>query len=77
MTVPNNGNIKILAASKPKILKTLIVDDESLARRGLAHRLKSIADIEIVGEARNGREALDLIAEKNPDLVFWIFRCPV
>jgi len=63
MTVPNNGNIKILATSKPKNLKTLIVDDESLARRGLVHRLKNIADIEIVGEARNGREALNLIAE--------------
>ena len=62
----NLGNIKILAASKQQLLKTLIVDDESLARRGLAHRLKNIADIEVVGEARNGREALDLIAEKEP-----------
>ena len=76
VTVPNDGNIKILAASKQKILKTLIVDDESLARRGLIHRLKNIADIEIVGEARNGREALDLIAEKKPDLVFLDIQMP-
>ena len=76
VTVPNYGNIKILAASKQKILKTLIVDDESLARRGLAHRLKNIADIEIVGEARNGREALNLIAEKKPDLVFLDIQMP-
>ena len=75
-TVPNDGNIKILAASKQKILKTLIVDDESLARRGLSHRLRNIADIEIVGEARNGREALDLITEKNPDLVFLDIQMP-
>ena len=76
VTIPNNGNIKILAASKPKNLKTLIVDDESLARRGLVHRLKNIADIEIVGEARNGREALNLIAEKKPDLVFLDIQMP-
>jgi len=65
-----------LAENKPQILKTLIVDDESLARRGLAHRLNRIADIEIVGEARNGREALNLIAEKNPDLVFLDIQMP-
>jgi len=65
-----------LATNKQQILKTLIVDDESLARRGLAHRLKNIADIEIVGEARNGREALDLIAEKAPDLVFLDIQMP-
>ncbi|HEY5776895.1 MAG TPA: response regulator [Xanthomonadales bacterium] len=58
------------------ILKTLIVDDESLARRGLVHRLKNIADIEIVGEAHNGREALKLINEKRPDLVFLDIQMP-
>ena len=65
-----------MAINKPQILKTLIVDDESLARRGLAHRLHKIADIEIVGEARNGREALSLINEKNPDLVFLDIQMP-
>ena len=58
------------------ILKTLIVDDESLARRGLVHRLKNIPDIEIVGEAQNGREALKLIGEKSPDLVFLDIQMP-
>ncbi len=65
-----------MAKDKLKILKTLIVDDESLARRGLAHRLKNIADVEIVGEARNGREALKLIGEKKPDLVFLDIQMP-
>lgn len=65
-----------LTKDKLKILKTLIVDDESLARRGLAHRLKNIADVEIVGEARNGREALKLIKEKKPDLVFLDIQMP-
>lgn len=76
LTAPDYGNINILAASKQQILKTLIVDDESLARRGLVLRLKNIADIEIVGEARNGREALKLIKEKRPDLVFLDIQMP-
>jgi len=65
-----------LAAGNPHILKTLIVDDESLARRGLVHRLKHISDIEIIGEAQNGREALKLIREKKPDLVFLDIQMP-
>ena len=36
-------------------LKTLIVDDEALARRGLRHRLAGHDDVELAGEARNGR----------------------
>lgn len=71
-----HGNSNILAASTQKVLTTLIVDDESLARRGLRHRLKDIADIEVIGEARNGREALQLIAEKKPDLVFLDIQMP-
>jgi len=76
VTASNDGNFIILAAGKQQILKTLIVDDESLARRGLLLRLKNIADIEIVGEARNGREALNLISEKQPDLVFLDIQMP-
>jgi len=76
LTELNLGTSKILAAGNQHILKTLIVDDESLARRGLTHRLKNIADIEIVGEAQNGREALKLIREKAPDLVFLDIQMP-
>ena len=65
-----------MATGNPHILKTLIVDDESLARRGLAHRLKNIADVEVVGEAQNGREALKLIRDKDPDLVFLDIQMP-
>jgi len=75
-TESNLGNGETLTVDNHHILKTLIVDDESLARRGLSHRLNNIADIEIVGEAQNGREALELIAEKNPDLVFLDIQMP-
>ncbi len=67
---PQKGSVEILAENNRKLLRTLIVDDESLARRGLAHRLKNIADVEIIGEARNGREAIRFIREQKPDLVF-------
>lgn len=58
------------------MLKTLIVDDEALARRGLRHRLQSVRDIHVVGEARNGREALEMIRSANPDLVFLDIQMP-
>jgi two-component system LytT family response regulator len=58
------------------MLNTLIVDDEALARRGLKHRLQNEKDINIVGEARNGREALAMIEEHQPDLVFLDIQMP-
>jgi two-component system LytT family response regulator len=58
------------------LLKTIIVDDEALARRGLKLRLSKRDDVEIIAEARNGREALDLIHEYEPDLVFLDIQMP-
>ena len=57
-------------------LHTLIVDDEPLARRGLELRLKEAADVQIVGQCANGREALAAIAELAPDLVFLDIQMP-
>ena len=57
-------------------LKTIIVDDEALARRGLKHRLAEIPDLQIIAEARNGREALEMIREHDPDLVFLDIQMP-
>ncbi len=57
-------------------LRTLIVDDEPLARRGLELRLKEAADVQIVGQCANGREALAAIAELAPDLMFLDIQMP-
>jgi two-component system LytT family response regulator len=57
-------------------LRALVVDDEPLARRGLKLRLADVADIEIVGECHNGREALASIARHTPDLVFLDIQMP-
>jgi two-component system LytT family response regulator len=63
-------------ATDSKIIKALIVDDEALARRGLQHRLRGLDDIEIIGEARHGREAVSKIRELEPDLVFLDIQMP-
>ena len=57
-------------------LRTLIVDDEPLARRGLALRLARHSDVEIVGEAGNGREAFFAISEHQPRLMFLDVQMP-
>jgi two-component system LytT family response regulator len=59
-----------------RVLKTIIVDDEALARRGLKFRLSLRGDVEVIAEARNGREALELIRELQPDLVFLDIQMP-
>ena len=57
-------------------MKALIVDDERLARAELARLLQPHPEIEIAGEARNGEEALDLIARLAPDLLFLDIQMP-
>jgi len=51
------------------LLRTLVVDDEHVARRVLREELESIAGVEIIGEAESGGAALDEIAGLHPDLV--------
>ncbi len=63
-------------ADSVTMIKTLIVDDEPLARRGLVIRLKDLPGIEIIGECANGHEALAAIAEHTPDLVFLDIQMP-
>ena len=57
-------------------LSTLIVDDEQLARDELAYLLKNIEDVEVVAQGKNGLEAVTLIREHNPDLVFLDVQMP-
>ena len=57
-------------------LTAVIVDDEQLARDELAYLLKTAGDVEIVAEAHNGVEAVNLIREHSPDLVFLDVQMP-
>lgn len=57
-------------------IRTLIVDDEPLARENLRIRLRTAADFKVVGECANGREAIAAVASLRPDLVFLDIRMP-
>ncbi len=57
-------------------IRTLLVDDEPLATRGLAIRLQAFDDIEIIGNSSNGRDAVKVIKEQKPDLVFLDIQMP-
>jgi two-component system LytT family response regulator len=57
-------------------LTILIVDDEPLARDGLRDLLSKDAEISAIHEARDGREAVTAIRERNPDLVFLDVQMP-
>jgi len=57
-------------------LSAVIVDDEQLARDELAFLLKSAGDVEVVAQGSNGLEAVNLIKEHAPDLVFLDVQMP-
>jgi DNA-binding LytR/AlgR family response regulator len=59
-----------------RAIRTLIVDDEPVARRILRDELASVVDVDIVGEAENGSHALRQIAELRPDLVLLDLQMP-
>ncbi|MEW6733164.1 MAG: LytTR family DNA-binding domain-containing protein [Acidobacteriota bacterium] len=59
-----------------KKIRTLVIDDEPIAREGLHTLLAAQSDFEVVGECRNGREAVKAIQEQSPDLVFLDVQMP-
>ena len=58
------------------MIRALIVDDERLARKALRVRLENEPDVEIVGEASDGSEAVEAIREHRPDLVYLDVQMP-
>src|SRR5664279_3817201 len=57
-------------------ITTLIVDDEQPARDELAFLLKSIPDVEVIGQGKNGVEAVNLVRDLSPQLVFLDVQMP-
>ncbi|ERR1039458_5552971 len=57
-------------------LSTLIIDDEQLARDELKYLLDSVGGVDVVAQGTNGIEAVDLIEEHHPDLVFLDVQMP-
>src|SRR6202167_5268898 len=57
-------------------ISALIIDDEQLAREELKYLLDSVGDVDVVAQGSNGIEAIDLIDEHHPDLVFLDVQMP-
>jgi two-component system LytT family response regulator len=58
------------------MIRVVLIDDEEFARERLSQLLSAVPDIEIVGEAANGEEAIRKIAELRPDLVLLDIQMP-
>jgi DNA-binding LytR/AlgR family response regulator len=71
---PESGKSTVMP-SRP--LRTLVVDDEPIARQILIDELQDLPEVELAGEAANGKQALLKIAELKPDLVFLDLQMPV
>jgi two-component system, LytTR family, response regulator len=57
-------------------IRAVVVDDESLARKGLVMRLEQYGQVEVLRSCRSGKEALAAIAELEPDLIFLDIQMP-
>jgi DNA-binding NarL/FixJ family response regulator len=58
------------------VIRVAVADDQALVRSGFAVLLRSAPDIEVVGEAANGREAVELVRSARPDVVLMDIRMP-
>ncbi len=57
-------------------IRVVVVDDQALVRAGFEVLVNSATDLEVVGEAQNGAEAVTVIAQTNPDVVLMDVRMP-
>src|SRR5271165_2470705 len=57
-------------------LSAVIVDDEQLARDELAYLLKNTGEVNVVAQGKNGLEAVSLIKDRSPDIVFLDVQMP-
>ncbi|MBB2749018.1 UNVERIFIED_ORG: DNA-binding NarL/FixJ family response regulator [Microbispora rosea subsp. rosea] len=58
------------------MIRTLLVDDEPLIRAGLRFIIESASDVEVVGEAEDGNQAVDAVRRLGPDVVLMDVRMP-
>jgi len=56
-------------SQSPRAIRVMLVDDHNVVRSGLATFLRAYEDLQLVGEAKNGREAVHLCRERKPDVV--------
>jgi DNA-binding NarL/FixJ family response regulator len=61
----------------PVPIRVLVVDDQALVREGLAIILDSQPDIQVIAQAENGRQAVKMVAQYEPDVVLMDVRMPL
>lgn len=78
VTAAPGGGTRLEAAADvgPPMITVLLVDDDPLLRMGLRTLLSATDDVEVVGEASTGREAVALAHERSPDVVVMDVRMP-
>jgi DNA-binding NarL/FixJ family response regulator len=60
----------------PKTIRVLLADDHPIVRAGVREMLKEVPGVEVIGEANDGREALELAKTSHPDVVFMDISMP-
>ncbi len=65
-----------MSSPSPKIITVLVADDEPVARAGIRSLLDTAEDIEIIGEANNGFEVLELIPKLHPQILLLDLKMP-
>ncbi|HET8849552.1 MAG TPA: UvrY/SirA/GacA family response regulator transcription factor [Marinobacter sp.] len=58
------------------MIRVLVVDDHELVRSGITRMLADNPDIEVIGEAESGEDAIDFVRDKRPDIVLMDIRMP-
>jgi DNA-binding NarL/FixJ family response regulator len=71
-----DANAIATTASKRPLMRVLIVDDHPVTRDGLRAALSTSDEVDVVGEAPSGEDAIDRVKELSPDVVFMDVRMP-
>ncbi|HNY41943.1 MAG TPA: response regulator transcription factor, partial [Bryobacteraceae bacterium] len=74
--VPDQTPEEQTAAAAPRKIKVMIADDHPIVREGLRKLLLLEDDIDVVGEACDGRDLLDKAGESHPDVILLDLRMP-
>jgi len=65
-----------MKTNSTKPIRVILADDHPIVRAGIREALKEIPGVEVVGEAKDGREAIDLVKSHSPDVVFMDISMP-
>ena len=58
-------------------IRILVVEDHNVVRQGLVALVKTVSDMEVVAEASDGKQAVELFGQHNPDVTIMDLRLPV